>query len=211
MTQRGRPREFNREDALWRAMQAFWARGYEGASLADLQRAMGGISAPSFYAAFGSKEKLFREAVELYSRTLGAPMMRTLDQEPTARGAIEALLQAAVAAFTKPGLPRGCMLVLGAMNNTPANQNVQDYLRSLRVSRQKSIRRRLERGVAEGELPPGLDAPSLASFITTVIDGLAIQARDGASRKSLDFSIRCAILAWGAATRKKAHPHKWAA
>jgi AcrR family transcriptional regulator len=202
MAQRGRPREFNREDALRRAMQVFWARGYEGASLADLQQTMGGISAPSFYAAFGSKEKLFREAVELYSRTLGAPMMQTLDREPTARGAIEALLKAAVESFTKPGLPRGCMLVLGAMNNAPANQSIQDYLRGLRARRQRSIRRRLERGVAQGELPSNLDARSLASFIATVIDGLAIQARDGASSKALNFVAHRAMEGWDAKKRR---------
>lgn len=206
MAQRGRPRQFNRKEALREAMRVFWARGYEGASLADLQQAMGGIAAPSFYAAFGSKEKLFREAVELYSRTLGAPMMQTLDREPTARGAVAALLKAAIEAFTKPGLPRGCMLVLGAMNNAPANQKIQDYLRALRARRQTNIRRRLQRGVAGGELPPGLDVRSLASFVTTIIDGLAIQARDGASRKAMEFAVNCALEAWEGATRIRFPP-----
>jgi AcrR family transcriptional regulator len=196
MTRRGRPRSFDRQDALRQAMEIFWAVGYEGATLTDLQEAMGGITAPSFYAAFGSKEELFREAVELYSRTLGVPMMKGLAEEPTARASMEALLEAAVEAFCKPGKPRGCMLVLGAMNSMPANKNVQDYLRGLRARRQKAVQRRLRRGVAEGELPPGLDHAALASFYTTVMDGLAIQARDGASRKALKFAVRCAMTAW---------------
>jgi hypothetical protein len=93
---------------------------------------MGGITAPSFCAAFGSKEELFRKAVELYSRTLGVPMMKALAEEPTARTSIEVLLKGAVAAFCKPGKPRGCLLVLGTINSAPANKGVQDYLRDLR-------------------------------------------------------------------------------
>jgi AcrR family transcriptional regulator len=197
MARRGRPRGFDRADALRQAMEVFWARGYEGATLADLQEAMGGITAPSFYAAFGSKEKLFREAVELYSSTLGAPMMKALAEGPTARAAIGALLDAAVEGFSKPGKPRGCMLVLAAINSTPANKSVQDHLRGLRARRRKAIRQRLQRGVAEGELPSGLDLGALASFYTTVIDGLAIQSRDGATRKTLRFAAGCAMAAWG--------------
>jgi len=196
MARRGRPRSFDREDALLRAMKVFWALGYEGATLTDLQEAMGGITAPSLYAAFGSKEGLFREAVELYSRTLGVPMMKALDECATARASLEALLQAAVEAFCKPGAPRGCLLVLGAMNSMPANKSVQEYLRGLRARRQKVIQQRLQRGVAEGELPSGLDLSALASFYMTVLDGLAIQARDGASRKALKFAVRCAMAAW---------------
>ena len=177
-------------------MEVFWALGYEGATLEKLQEAMGGITPPSFYAAFGSKEKLFREAVELYSRTLGVPMMKALEEGPTARASVEALLHAAVEAFCKPGLPRGCFLVFGAINSVPANKTVQDYVRGLRVRRQKLIQQRLQRGVDEGELPANLDLAALAAFFTTVVDGLAIQARDGVSRKALKFAVRCAMAAW---------------
>jgi AcrR family transcriptional regulator len=198
MASLGRPRSFDRQSALLRAMEIFWAAGYGGATLTDLQKAMGGITPPSFYAAFGSKEKLFREAVELYSGTLGLPMMRALAEKPTARNSIEALLEAAVEAFCKPGKPRGCLLVLGALNSMPANKGVQDHLRALRARRQKLIRQRLQRGVTERELPSSVDLPALASFITTVIDGLAIQARDGAPRKALKFAVCCAMAAWDA-------------
>jgi AcrR family transcriptional regulator len=196
MTQRGRPRSFDRQAALRRAMQVFWALGYEGATLNELQEAMGGIAAPSFYAAFGSKEELFREAVELYSQTLGAPMMKALEEGATARASIEALLEAAAESFCKPGLPRGCFLVFGAFKNQPSNKNVEDYVRGLRVRRQRVIQRRLQRAVAEGELPKNLDVVAMAAFYTTVIDGLAIQARDGVSRKALNFAVRCAMAAW---------------
>jgi AcrR family transcriptional regulator len=168
----------------------------EGATLTGLQEAMGGIAAPSFYAAFGSKEELFREAAELYSRTLGTPMMKALAEEPTARASMEALLQASVESFRKPGKRRGCLLVSGAINSASANQSVQEYLRALRARWQTAIQQRLRRGVAGGELPGGLDLSGLASFYTTVVDGLAIQARDGASHKALRFAARRAMAAW---------------
>jgi len=196
MARKGRPREFDREEALLQAMRVFWALGYEGAALTALQEAMGGISAPSFYAAFGSKEKLFREAVELYSQTLGAPMIRELKEASTARAAIQALLENAVAAFTKSGLPRGCMLVMAAVNITPANKGVQVYVRGLRVRRRRAIEQRLRRAVAEGELRSDLDVSAVANFYTTVMDGLAIRARDGASRKALKAAAECAAAAW---------------
>ena len=196
MTQLGRPRSFDRKVALRRAMEVFWALGYEGATLNELQEAMGGITPPSFYAAFGSKEQLFREAVELYSTTLGVPMMQALEEGPSARASIEALLNAAVEAFCKPGLPRGCFLVVSAINSGSANKTVQDYLRGLRLRRQKTIQQRLQRGVDKGELPADLDLVALAAFFTTVVDGLAIQARDGVSRKALKFAVRCAMAAW---------------
>ena len=196
MAARGRPRSFDREEALLQAMRLFWAQGYDGASLSDLQRAMGGISAPSFYAAFGSKELLFREAVELYSRTLGAPLITALAEEKSAHSAVAHLLRAAIEAFCKPGAPRGCMLISGALNLGPANQRVQEYLRGLRLRRRKAIQERLRRAVNEGELPPTLEAAVVATFYTTVVDGLAIQARDGASRKMLEAAARCGMAAW---------------
>lgn len=195
---RGRPRTFDRARALRQAMEVFWTAGYEAATLTDLQAAMGGITAPSFYAAYGSKEQLFREAVELYSRTLGAPMVQALEESASPRAAIEGLLCAAVEAFCKPGKPRGCMLVV-AMNSAPASRSVQRYLHSLRMRRRRLIRRRLEAGVSEGALPRGLDASTLAYFYATVVDGLAIQARDGAPRRALDYAVRCAMAAWDTA------------
>src|SRR5215467_8279144 len=96
MSRTGRPREFDRDEALQHAMELFWAQGYEGTTLSDLQKAMGSITAPSFYAAFGSKEDLFREAVELYKTQQGAPVLKALLEGPTARASIEAMLRAAV-------------------------------------------------------------------------------------------------------------------
>ena len=196
MSRTGRPREFDRDEALQRAMELFWSLGYEGTTLADLQKAMGGITAPSFYSAFGSKEALFREAVELYKKTQGAPVGEALAEGATARTSIEGMLRAAVESVCGQGKPRGCLMVLGAMNCMPANKGVEDFMRDQRALRGRFIRQRLQRGVAEGDVPSGTDLHALVSFYTSIVDGMAIRAKDGASRKSLDAIVDCAMAAW---------------
>src|SRR5688572_26546431 len=108
MPKRGRPTVFDREQALCRAMEVFWAHGYEGTTLEALQEAMGGISPPSFYHAFGSKEALFKAAVELYVTTIGNPAVQALNDSRTVRAGIDAMLQLTAASFASPGKPRGC-------------------------------------------------------------------------------------------------------
>lgn len=198
MATRGRPRSFDREKALLSAQELFWASGYEGVTLSDLQEAMGGITAPSFYAAFGSKEQLFRETVELFQKTEGVAPLRGLTESATARESIEAMLLAAADSCTQPGKPRGCLLVLAAINCAQSNLGVQDYLRDLRAQRQKVIQRRLARGIAEGDLPATANVAALASFYGTLVDGIALQARDGATRKALRETVRSAMAAWDA-------------
>lgn len=185
-------------------MEIFWGLGYEGATLTELQRAMGGITAPSFYAAFGSKEELFREAVELYSETQGVPILKALTDKPTARESVEALLTAMAEFFSQPDKPHGCLVVLGAINCMRDNQGVQEYLRDRRARRQKVILERLQRGVEDGDLPPGLDLRAMATFYSTVTNGLAIQARDGATRKDLKTTVDCAMAAWETLAKKAA-------
>jgi AcrR family transcriptional regulator len=196
MSRTGRPREFDRQQALHRAMELFWAQGYEATTLADLQKAMSGITAPSFYAAFGSKEALFREAVELYKQTQGAPVLEALAKAPTSRAAIEAMLRAAAESVCAQGKPRGCLMVLSAINCAAANKGVEDFLREQRALRARFTRQRLRRGVTEGDIPSGTDVHALAAFYTSIVDGLAMQARDGASRKTLNAIVDCAMAAW---------------
>ena len=206
MAQPGRPRSFNREKALQSAMEVFWALGYEGAILEDLQIVMGGITAPSFYAAFGSKEKLFLEAVELYRRTVGILPMDALTQSATARAAIEAMLRAAADCFCRRDKPHGCLIVLGTMNCSRASSKVQKHLLTLRLQRGEQIKRRLERGVAEGDLPADADVPALASFYTAVLLGICMHARDGASRKALMAAAGGAMAAWDNLVEKRNSP-----
>jgi AcrR family transcriptional regulator len=196
MARRGRPRAFDRDAALRGAMELFWAVGYEAATLEDLQAAMGGISPPSFYAAFGSKERLFYEVVELYRATIGGEPARALDADATGREAIEAMLTTAAGAFCLPGRPRGCLLVMSAMTCARASKAVEDHLQLLRSQAPDLIRRRLERSVQDGDLPPSADLEALVSFYATVLYGLAVRARDGASHETLMAAVAGAMVAW---------------
>jgi AcrR family transcriptional regulator len=184
MATRGRPRSFDRDVALRRAIEVFWARGYEGAQLVDLTAAMG-INPPSFYAAFGSKEALFREALDHYLATDGASSMQALETGATARRSILGMLTAsAEIALASPG-GGGCMLILGLVNGLPENDGLRRHLADLRRETIDRIRRRLQRGVEDGDLPAGTDINGLAIFFGTVMQGLSLQARDGASREEL--------------------------
>lgn len=184
MAIRGRPRSFDRDVALRRAIEVFWARGYEGAQLVELTAAMG-INPPSFYAAFGSKEALFREALDRYLATDGAGSMQALDAGATTRSSILGMLTAsAEIALASPGA-RGCMLILGLVNGLPENDGLRLHLAGLRRETTDRIRRRLRRGIEDGDLPAGTDTDGLATFFGTMIQGLSLQARDGASREQL--------------------------
>ncbi|HTN90704.1 MAG TPA: TetR/AcrR family transcriptional regulator [Sorangium sp.] len=203
MAGRGRPRSFDRASALRRAMEVFWERGYEGTSLSDLTTAMG-INSPSLYAAFGCKEALFREAVSLYSEVEGAAVARAMREEPTARRAVEAMLRGNAEAYVSPGKPSGCMIVLAATLGTQESEAVRSHLAEVRRGALVELQRRLDRGVAEGDLPAGTDTAALAAFYTTVLQGLSIQARDGASREALLAVVDCAMAAWDALARPRA-------
>lgn len=203
MAARGRPRTFDREQALKSAIEVFWARGYDGATLEELQAAMGGIAPPSFYAAFGSKDQLFREAVADYHREMSRRFLGALDA-PTAREGIEGILRAAVDTFAGGEGPRGCLIMLGAINCTRANKDAHDYLLELRQQGPEAIRQRITRGIADGDVPAGAPVADLTSFYTTVLQGLAIRAHDHASRQALDAAVDAAMEAWDPMVRKPA-------
>ena len=199
MAERGRPRGFDRDAALRRAMELFWRRGFEGVSMADLTAAMG-IAAPSLYAAFGSKEALFREAIALYRATDGAATRRALDCQRTARAAVEAMLRDNADAFTDPALPNGCFVILGAINTAPEHEGVRAHLLDLHKESCGLLLRRLEQGAAAGEFPTGTALSPLAGFYSTVLAGLSIKARDGTSRAEMHAIIDHAMAAWDAMT-----------
>lgn len=175
-------------------MQVFWAKGYEGAQLVDLTAAMG-INPPSFYAAFGSKQAIFREAIDLYLATSGANAMRALEETPVARDAVEAMLRASAAVALAAPEAGGCLLILGLVNCLPENRPSRDYLRDIRRTTIERIRRRLDRGLGDGDLAAGADTAELASFYATVMQGLSLQARDGAGREELDAVVAAAMRA----------------
>jgi TetR/AcrR family transcriptional regulator, copper-responsive repressor len=193
---RGRPRGFDREQALERAMELFWRQGYESTSIADLTKAMG-INPPSLYAAFGDKERLFLEAVERYGHS-GQTPESILNEAPSAREAVERLLEAAAREFTDPCHPPGCMVVSAATNCSAGAVHVQAALAARRRTAEAKMKARIERGMKQGELPSRTDCGALAKFYCTVMEGMSIQARDGASRKSLLATAAAAMRAWPA-------------
>jgi AcrR family transcriptional regulator len=182
-SQLGRPRAFDTDAALDRALAVFWRNGYEGASLPALTKAMG-INRPSLYAAFGNKEALFRKALERYARGPAGYGRKALEK-PTAREVVEALLEGAVALLTKPQNPGGCLMVQGALACGENGDGVRRELASRRAADVAAIRGRFQRAIRESDLPARADASALARFVATVMHGMAVQAASGASRKEL--------------------------
>jgi AcrR family transcriptional regulator len=192
---RGRPRSFDREAALERAMQVFWQHGYEATSISDLTEAMG-INPPSLYAAFGDKERLFLECLERYKSGAGGQAQNKLEQAPTARQAVETLLDEAAFELTSSSHPSGCMLVLAATNCSAESASVQQAVASMRGKLETALTARIARGIADGELVKPVEAAQLSKFYATVLYGMSIQSRDGASREALRATARLAMQAW---------------
>ena len=178
-------------------MEVFWRKGYEATSLADLTEAMD-INKPSLYAAFGNKEALFRKAVDLYESERAPAAMAAL-AEPAVRGAIERLLNVILESHTDPENPPGCLVVQGALPSGAEDEPIARELQQRRAATQGAIRKRLERAKAEGDLAGDADPAELARYVFTLIEGMAAQARDGATRGELRRLVAIAMRAWPAA------------
>ena len=195
MAARGRPREFDRTAALERAMELFWERGFEGTSMTDLTSAMG-IGSTSLYAAFGSKDELFREAVEHYGLSAGAEIWAAVTAADTAHGAVESYLMTTARAFTRGDCPTGCFVVLSALHVNGATEALRADLMDKREANTADLVEILSRGVENGEIPCTADISAIARFYVTVQQGMSIQARDGADRATLETIARSALAAW---------------
>jgi AcrR family transcriptional regulator len=191
----GRPRAFDRDEALEAAMILFWRKGFAAASMNDLCDAMG-VRSPSLYAAFGSKEALYLEAIERYVETIGPPIWGKLAEGNTARASVENLLLAATESLPKSQeTPAGCMAALGAVcDEWPAG--IAEAVRKIRIDMLDRLRSRLEAGAAHGELAPTTDIEALSRFYLGIYEGMAIQARDGAASAELKAIARVAMAAW---------------
>jgi AcrR family transcriptional regulator len=191
----GRPREFDREKALGAAMRLFWRKGFAATSMTDLCDTMG-VRSPSLYAAFGGKEALYLETVKHYVETAGPPVWGRLAEAPTARAGVETLLFASAETLPESeNSPAGCMAILGAVcDEWPAT--LSEVVKQIRVEMLGTLRSRLEAGVAAGELPTSVDVESLSRFYIGVVQGMALQARDGATASELKMVARTAMKAW---------------
>lgn len=180
----GRPREFDRDAALVRARDLFWERGYEGVSMADLTDKLG-LASARIYAAFGSKEELFRESIAHYEKQEGGFADRALAEEHTAARAIERMFREGIELYTRRQGPRGCMVVSSATNCTDENGPVGEWLSEHRRARTASIAKRIQQAVQTGELSRGTDVAMLGDLYAATLHGISIQARDGVTRKRL--------------------------
>ena len=190
----GRPREFDVDKALDLALQVFWRKGYEGASMADLTETMG-ITKPSLYSAFGNKEELFRKALDRYVDGPGGYFQVAL-AKPTARAVVEHLLYESADAVTDPNHPPGCLAVQGALSCGDAAESIKQELMSRRAKGEQDLRERFERAIAEGDLPSGSDAADLAAYLSAILQGMAVQAAGDAMRKELRAIADMALRAW---------------
>ncbi len=192
---RGRPRSFDWNQALDRALQVFWRKGYKGASLSDLTKAMG-INRPSMYAAFGDKEELFRKALVRYVNGREGYLFEAL-KLPTARAVAERLLLGAADSMCGgEGNPAGCLLVQGGLAVGDEDESIRRELISRRRANEAIVRRRLQRAKREEDLAPTSDPAVLARYIATISQGIAVQAASGASRDQLREVAKTALRAW---------------
>ncbi|WP_445680889.1 TetR/AcrR family transcriptional regulator [Radicibacter daui] len=197
---RGRPRAFDREAALARATRLFWERGYEATSISDLTEVMG-IGSPSLYAAFGSKEALYAEALHHYCEKNEPYAWAGFLTARTAREAVQCLLMDSAAALTGciADLPRGCMVTLSSVGSE-GHAELGELVRSFRAITLERLTARIKEGASKGEIPATVDIHALARFVQTVQNGMSILARDGVERRELESVAELAMAGWDART-----------
>jgi AcrR family transcriptional regulator len=196
----GRPRTFDRDKAVEQAMHIFWQNGYESTSLSQLKAGIGkGISAPSFYAAFGSKEALFRECAQRYLSTYAQVTESLWDTDLRPRDAIETALRSSARMQCERGHPKGCMVGLGVMS-APSEEHaaVTAPLTRSRARTRAGIAACVKRGVDSGELRADTDVHALATVFDAFLLGLSTLARDGVRHHVMDAAVTHVMSAWDA-------------
>ncbi len=191
---RGRPREFCIDHALAQALRVFWQKGYEGTSLTDLTEAMG-ITRPSLYAAFGNKESLFRKALDLYQCEKLAYINQALEQ-PTAREVAETMLRGTVNNVTSNDEPHGCLGVITSVACGPESQSVREEVLQRGEVAKKALMDRFERAKVEGDLPQHVDTEGLMRVLIAMLQGISVQANQGATREELDRLVESGLMLW---------------
>jgi AcrR family transcriptional regulator len=192
---RGRPREFDAEEALAAALRVFWRHGYEGASLTDLTEAMG-ITRPSLYACFGNKEALFRKTLDLYEREKLAYVGKALEA-PTARGVAERFLRGALAIQTSTcGDPKGCLGVISTVACGVEAESIRKEVIERRASSEEALFNRFEQAGRDGDLPDGVEPVALGRYLLAIVQGMSVQAGAGASAQDLERLIDTTMMVW---------------
>jgi len=190
---RGRPRQFDLDEALALALRVFWTKGYEGTSLTDLTEVMG-ITRPSLYAAFGNKESLFRQALDLYEREKLAYIGKAIGA-PTARAVAENLLLGAVENATG-GECRGCMGVISSVACQSAESSIRDDINGRAESSKRAIVERMQQAIDAGDFVVPTQAEAITRYLVTIMQGMSVQAQSGATRQELLQVAEAALAGW---------------
>ena len=191
---RGRPRVFDMDEALEKALTIFWTRGYEGASIAELTETLG-INKPSLYAAFGNKEELFYKALLKYASGPVAFVSDVLN-EPTARKVAERFLGTAAEFLTDPQHPKGCLIVQGALSSGESAEIVRNILIKFRKSYESKLEERFTKAIADGDLSGHASPKCLAKYLATLHQGMSVQATSGATKDELLGIADIALKVW---------------
>ena len=191
---RGRPRVFDMDEALEKALKIFWARGYEGTSIAELTETLG-VNKPSMYAAFGNKEELFYKALLRYASGPVAFVNDAL-KEPTARKVAETFLFRAAEFLTDPQHPKGCMIVQGALSSGESAELVRNILIKFRKSYEDQLAERFTKAISDGDLSSKANPKCLAKYLATIHQGMSVQATSGATKDELLDVANIALKAW---------------
>jgi AcrR family transcriptional regulator len=194
---RGRPREFCVDHALAQALRVFWEKGFEGTSLTDLTEAMG-ITRPSLYAAFGNKESLFRKALDLYEREKLDYIGKALAQ-PTAREVAEVMLRGSVDNVMSCDEPHGCLGVITSVACGSESQSIREEVVKRGEAGKQALTERFERARSEGDLPAHIDAEGLTRVLIAMLQGISVQANQGATRQQLDHLVETGLMLWPSA------------
>jgi AcrR family transcriptional regulator len=195
--ERGRPRTFDIDDALERAVAVFWKHGFQDASMQELTGAMG-LSKPSLYAAFGDKEALYLKTLERYLALLIERHASVLNGEPDGRLAVEKFLRSLAAMLADPDMPGGCFIINGTADcgGSTIPASVELALREALQGTEATVLARLRRAQEDGDLPATAQPEGLAAMFGSMIAGLAVLAKSGAPREKLDLVIDAAMGVW---------------
>lgn len=188
----GRPRSFDKEEALKKAMHVFWEKGYEGTSMADLIESIG-MKAPSLYAAFGNKDAIFKEVVQKYLPIVVNGQLATLNNTSDIVEAVQNTLKECVRLFTSPDNPHTCLIMTAAINASPEHQDHVVSLRAMREDYRNAWAQRFERAEQERQLTGQLSPQQLADFYVTLIQGMSLRAKDGANKQDLTRTAEIAL------------------
>lgn len=189
----GRPPTFDRLAALDIAVELFWRHGYEGTSIAMLTEGMG-VTAPTIYAAFGSKEGLYLEGLARYRRHEQARWQGAM--QSSAYRTVETSLRKIAIQFADPTKPKGCMVAVGLLNCSAEHGTVVEAVAAERNRDLESFITQVEQAKLSGEVPPETNAEALARFYAAVVEGMSVQAIDGATAAQLDGIVDMALAAW---------------